>query len=112
LETLINDPDLQDILVLNLSRAVQLCVDAGTHIVAASGEPSPGTMGEVFDSLERLGAISESSRQTMRKAVGFRNIAVHNYHAMNWAIVFSICETFLPDFRSYMREILDFRSRA
>jgi len=28
------DPDAQDVLTLNLTRAVQLCVDIGTHLIA------------------------------------------------------------------------------
>jgi hypothetical protein len=33
------DPDLQDIITLNLSRAVQLCVDLGTHLIADMDVP-------------------------------------------------------------------------
>lgn len=33
--------DLQDILVLNLSRAVQLCVDMGGHILTQQTLPPP-----------------------------------------------------------------------
>jgi hypothetical protein len=36
--TLAEDIDLQDILVLNLTRSVQLCVDIASHIIAASSE--------------------------------------------------------------------------
>jgi uncharacterized protein YutE (UPF0331/DUF86 family) len=32
--TLGRDPDLQDIVTLNLTRAVQLCVDLGAHLIA------------------------------------------------------------------------------
>jgi uncharacterized protein YutE (UPF0331/DUF86 family) len=31
-QTLATDPDLQDIVSLNLSRAVQVCVDIGAHV--------------------------------------------------------------------------------
>ena len=33
-ETLATDPDLQDIVALNLSRAVQVCVEMGARIIA------------------------------------------------------------------------------
>ena len=33
------EPDIQDIIVLNLTRAVQLCVDIGSHIVSDSELP-------------------------------------------------------------------------
>jgi uncharacterized protein YutE (UPF0331/DUF86 family) len=45
LEELQANIDLQDIIVLNLSRAVQLCVDIGAHIIAASDEKAPSNMG-------------------------------------------------------------------
>ena len=38
------EPDIQDIIVLNLTRAVQLCVDIGSHIVSDSELPAPQTM--------------------------------------------------------------------
>jgi len=39
------DEDLQDVPVLNLSRAVQLCVDIAAHLLADSKQPVPATMG-------------------------------------------------------------------
>ncbi len=41
----------------------------------------------------------------MKKAVGFRNIAVHNYQNINWEIVFNICHYKLDDFKNFAREI-------
>jgi len=38
-EGLVDDVDLQDILSLNLSRAVQLCVDISAHIIARKSIP-------------------------------------------------------------------------
>jgi uncharacterized protein YutE (UPF0331/DUF86 family) len=77
-EQLILDLDVQDILVLNLTRAVQFCVDIGSHVISESNELTPATMGDVFSTLEKLGAISTTTCESMRKAVGFRNVAVHN----------------------------------
>lgn len=45
---LIQEQDLQDILVINLTRAVQICVDTGSHIISAANQRSPQTMGEVL----------------------------------------------------------------
>ena len=44
-DQLVQDPDIQDILVLNLTRAVQLCVDIGSHVISETDEPAPTTMG-------------------------------------------------------------------
>lgn len=102
---LIQDQDLQDILVINLTRAVQLCVDIGSHIISAANKPSPQTMGEVFTTLHELGAISLDTHEQLKKAIGFRNIAVHNYEAINWEIVYAICHNSLQDFRCFAQEI-------
>lgn len=101
LDILVADPDIQDILVLNLSRAVQLCVDIGSHVISNSDAPAPQTMGEVFSTLATLGVISGELATRLRSAVGFRNIAVHNYDRVDWAIVFAISARYLDDFRAF-----------
>ena len=102
------DADLQDVIVLNLTRTVQLSVDIASHIVSQSNEPSPSTMGETFLTLMHLGIIDQPTSESLRKAVGFRNIAVHNYEAINWEIVFNICERKLGDFRQFARAVIEY----
>ncbi len=73
-----NDYDAQDILSLNLTRAVQMCVDIGTHLVARSEFPPPSTMGKTFDILFEAGIIGADLADRLKKAVGFRNLAAYN----------------------------------
>lgn len=101
-----DDPDLQDIVVLNLSRAVQLCVDMSLHLLAEAGEPAPDTMGEAFEKLAQGRLLESDLTQRMRKAVGFRNVAVHNYSAINWAIVHSIATEHLDDFKAFAKAVM------
>lgn len=105
-DILARDLDAQDILALNLSRAVQLCVDIGAHIVAGKNVPPPATMGQTFDVLAELGIISEELALRMKNAVGFRNIAVHNYDAINWQIVHAIATRHVGDFTDFARSVL------
>ena len=70
---LIQDLDLQDILVINLTRAVQLCVDIGSHIISTANKPSPQTMGEVFTTLYELGAISLDTREQLKKRLAYKH---------------------------------------
>lgn len=107
-EELLHDPDRQDIISLNLSRAVQLCVDIGLHLLAEKGEPAPRTMGEAFDQLAEAGIISNAVRQSMRSAVGFRNVAVHSYRAIDWEIVHGITRERLDDFRAFAASVAAF----
>jgi uncharacterized protein YutE (UPF0331/DUF86 family) len=62
-------------------------------------------MGEVFDALALTGTISGSTATAMKKAVGFRNIDVHNYGQISWAIVHAISQQHSGDFRQFAREV-------
>lgn len=103
---LAKDLDAQDIVVLNLTRAIQLCVDIGNHLISGTDAAAPATMAGVFGALQDLGVIEPETREAMTKAVGFRNIAVHNYTAINWEIVHAICTDSIDDFRRFAKEII------
>jgi uncharacterized protein YutE (UPF0331/DUF86 family) len=94
-------PDLQDIVVLNLSRAIQLCVDLALHVLADSGLPPPDTMGQAFEQLASIHKLDASLAVRLRKAVGFRNLAVHSYSSIDWAIVHAIATRHLGDFTDF-----------
>ncbi|KIH75377.1 Uncharacterized conserved protein YutE, UPF0331/DUF86 family [Geoalkalibacter ferrihydriticus] len=101
------DLDAQDIITLNLERAVQTCVDIAAHVVAQHNTPAPSTMGEGFDRLHDLGIISEHTALRMKNAVGFRNIAVHEYQKIDWLIVYRIITEHLDDFKDFARQVLE-----
>ena len=47
----------------------------------------------------------EKSGLAMRRAVGFRNIAVHGYENLNITIVYKIATDHLSDFRGFAMQI-------
>lgn len=104
-EVLIADLDIQDIITLNLSRAVQICVDIGAHMIAGMEIPPPDTMGQTFDILAQQGILDNLIAANLKKAVGFRNIAIHNYDKINWDIVHNIALYHLSDFDQFARVI-------
>lgn len=104
-ETLVADVDLQDIVSLNLSRAVQLCVDLGAHLIAGMDVPPPDTMGQTFDLLAQSGVLNTTLASSLKKAVGFRNIVVHSYETINWHIVHSIVKNHLTDFSAFAKVV-------
>jgi len=104
-EALLEDNDLQDIICFNLERAVQICVDLTSHIIADSDMPAAGNMGESFEQLRELNLISDELTARMKKAVGFRNVAVHAYQEINWKIVYAIITTRLTDFVDYAKAV-------
>ena len=101
------DFDLQDIVSLNLSRAVQLSVDIGAHLIASMEVPPPGTMGQTFDLLTQQGVLGPELANRLKKSVGFRNIAVHNYDSINWLIVHSIVKNHLVEFSEFAEAIVE-----
>ncbi|MBL0717338.1 MAG: DUF86 domain-containing protein [Desulfosarcina sp.] len=60
-----SDYDLQDIVSLNLQRAVQVCVDIAAHLNAEMSAKAPESMVESFENLSKLGI-----RQKERKPLG------------------------------------------
>ena len=103
--TLVADIDLQDIISLNLSRAVQISVDIGAHLIAGMEVPPPDTMGQTFDLLAQEGMLNNELASSLKKAVGFRNIAVHNYENINWGIVHSLVKYHLADFSEFAKVV-------
>ena len=99
--TLSTDIDLQDVMVLNLSRAVQLCVDLASHLLSDTDSTPPNTMGETFELLSVQKIIDGELALRLKKSVGFRNLAVHNYDALNWDIVYAVATKHLDDFKSF-----------
>lgn len=109
-EELACDPDLQDIITLNLTRAVQLCVDIAAHLVSALQAGAPDTMGSTFDLLAEAGVLPPSLAVQLKKAVGFRNIAVHSYEKMDWAIVHAIARDHLDTYDDFAKTVLQLQA--
>lgn len=86
-EELLCNYDLQDILSVNLQRAVQLSVDIALHMLSDLSRTLPDTMEEAFIALCEHGVISEPTANALRSSVGLRNVAVHDYVSVNWQIV-------------------------
>ena len=100
-EELALDADVQDVIALNLQRAVLLCVDIASHIIAETEAHPPDTMAPHFEVLAQLKIINSELAERLIKAVGFRNIVVHSYQNIDWRIVFQICTRHLADFKQF-----------
>jgi uncharacterized protein YutE (UPF0331/DUF86 family) len=105
-DRLIEDYDLQDIISVNLERAIQTSVDIGLHIISDLEVPVPETMAGTFEVLNRAGYLDKATTERMSRSVGFRNTAVHAYQEIDWNIVYCIITEHLDDFRDFARQIL------
>jgi|SRR3989344_5102162 len=73
------DADIQDLVVFRLMQSVEQALDIASHLVAAYGFPRPDTAKDMFLALGRKRLLSNEVAKAMAKAVGFRNIAAHEY---------------------------------
>lgn len=89
-EALQSDFDTQDIICLNIQRAVQISVDIAAHILAEQLHEQTPTMAETFLALSRHGLLDSQLASRLAKAVGFRNIAIHEYNTLDMNILYSI----------------------
>ncbi len=102
---LAGDYDSQDIVSVNLQRAVQLAVDVAGAMIARRALTPPATMADAFRILAKADLLSGKLAERLARAVGFRNVSVHEYDEIDWNIVYSLITKHLDDFRDFVRTV-------
>jgi uncharacterized protein YutE (UPF0331/DUF86 family) len=103
------DEDLQDIVARNLEVAIQNCMDIALHLCSARGVV-PATSAQAFAVLAEHALLDRTLAQKLQRAVGFRNVLVHDYTDIDWKIVLQVLRTGtrdLADFGKAVTELLD-----
>ncbi len=98
--------DVDDITALNLQRAVQAAIDLANHVAAGEGYGVPDSTAGVFTLLAERGVIDRDLADRLRRMVGFRNIAIHDYKTIDPAILESIVRHHLGDLRELARAVV------
>lgn len=96
----------QDAIILNLQRACEGAIDAAMHLVRVRRLGIPQETREAFELLEGAGCIDASLALRLRRMVGFRNVAVHDYQRLSLDIVRSIVRERLDDFLEFTAILL------
>lgn len=102
----LEDIDKQDIFILNLQRAIQAALDLAAHIVASEALGMPETVRENFTILQDRNIIGSELARKMEKMTGFKNIAVHDYQALDLEILKSILANNLKDLEDFYTAVL------
>jgi uncharacterized protein YutE (UPF0331/DUF86 family) len=102
----IDDQDIQDIFVLNLQRAIQSAIDLAVHVSSSEGLGLSDTIRGYFVLLEREKIIGKTLSQKMQSMVGFRNIAIHDYQALDMEILRAILGKHLRDLEQFYTAII------
>lgn len=96
----------QDSIILNIQRACEASIDLAMHIVSERKLGVPKASREGFKLLEDAGLIDSSLAKTLMNMVGFRNIAVHDYQALEVEILEAILEKHIDDFKDFTKVVL------
>lgn len=101
-----NNITRQDSIILNIQRACEATIDAAMHIVRVRKLGVPQESREAFQMLQDASFINENLTSRLQAMVGFRNVAVHDYRALNLKIVRHILDHRLNDFREFVKVLL------
>lgn len=96
----------QDAAILNIQRACEAALDMGQHIIRREKLGVPQSSRDVFTLLARGGWIDSPLAEALKRMVGFRNIAVHDYQSLHVPIVVHIIEKHLDEFLAYSTAML------
>ena len=88
-----------------LEVAIQACVDIAFHLCGAHGAV-PTTAGQPFEELAKRGLIERSLAQRLQRAVGFRNVLVHEYTEVDWKIVMQVIRTGTRDLAAFGKAVV------
>jgi uncharacterized protein YutE (UPF0331/DUF86 family) len=102
---LFEDITRQDAIVLNLQRACEAAIDLAMHLVRRQRLGVPQESREAFSLLAEAGALNPLLAATLARMVGFRNLAVHEYQALQMPIVRAII-------RGQLADVLEFAAVA
>ncbi|MCK9352707.1 MAG: DUF86 domain-containing protein [Gallionella sp.] len=98
--------DAQDVIVLNLQRTCEAAIDMAMHLVRLRQLGLPKSSAEAFTLLAQNGLLDAKIAERMKKMVGFRNVAVHDYRELDWSILKSIITRDLQDVRNFSKQIV------
>jgi len=96
----------QDAAILNIQRACEAALDMGHHLIRREHLGVPQSARDVFTLLAQGGWIDAALAEALKRMVGFRNIAVHDYQALHLPIVERIITLHLDEFLACSKAIL------
>ncbi len=96
----------QDAAILNIQRACEAALDMGQHLIRRERLGIPQSARDVFALLARADWIAPELADKLKRMVGFRNIAVHDYESLQLPITIRIIEAHLDEFLDYTQALL------
>jgi uncharacterized protein YutE (UPF0331/DUF86 family) len=91
-----------------LQVAVECCIDAANHIIAAEGFRSPESYADSFTVLAENGIVEQNFLPTLHKMARMRNRLVHLYWEIDSAVLYGTLQNNLQDFDTLKANIYRF----
>lgn len=107
-DMVLGNEDIQDLLDRRMQVAIESCIDIASHIAAELQLPRREAVRELFLLLGKEGIIPKDLAEKMAKAVGFRNILVHEYASIDYELGYSDLDKKLNDLRQFAKEVVEF----
>ncbi|WP_367971436.1 DUF86 domain-containing protein [Vibrio scophthalmi] len=99
------DFTLQDSVILNLQRSCEACIDIANHLNRQHQYGIPQSSRDSLTLLAQNNVLNEELANNLKKMVGLRNIAVHDYQELNLDIVIHVIKHHLSDFEDFIEAI-------
>ena len=84
--------------------ATEACLDIAQHVCASEGWGPPADNADALRLLGDHGVITDALAVSMRRAVGFRNVLVHEYVRVDDAVVDARLDD-LSDLEAFVRSV-------
>ena len=96
-----SDWKVQRIVERTLQMMVEICADVASHLVSASDLRVGTSVADAFRSLGEAAILPPELTPRMTAMAGFRNILVHQYEAVDPAVVVTVLRRYLDDFMAF-----------
>jgi len=96
----------QDAAILNVQRACEAALDLGQHLIRRERLGIPQSARDVFNLLAQGGWLDVELAEALKRMVGFRNIAIHDYQTLQLPITVNVITQHLDEFLRYLERIL------
>lgn len=100
-----SDITRQDAAILNILRACESTIDLANILIRERGLGIPQSSRDSFKPLADANLITSDSSARLQRMIGFRNIAVHQYRALEPAIAEAILLRDLDDLLAFPRTV-------
>lgn len=104
-DALLRNRDALDIVAFNLMLCVQTCCDIASHLIADEGWASAHSLAQGFSRLQEHGVIAPETAESLKRAVGLRNVVAHGYARIDVESCHRAATTGLQDLEAFAKQV-------